>query len=416
MNKNLDILFLKNNEYNKASKILEENGFVLYLSENVEKYKRMYIKFSDEEYTRIHLHREIAWHGLKVINKNDVFNRIQNNWPTNEDQLIIHIAHCIFENFEFKDYQLKIVKNLLSMPLDICYIKNRVKAYGWKNEFKYVINKIKNDGPLSKMYFIRKFMIKVLFSPKEYYVILKKIIKIILRKLNLRRKGFLISLIGVNGSGKSTLLNGLLEKYHPLTNSVSGQMGYYFGWYPFTPLSKLLSKVLKKKKKELFKEVNKEKKETNNFSITQEILFLFLFIEFYIRYWCEVYPSLRKNKLVITDRYFYDLYTQYKYGEKSVILPYLFILFPKPDCVFILDAPADVLVSRGKVNEKRNVKSIENLKLQRRKFTKLSKKSNGFMILDTNEGIAKNRHTILKNTWKRVIQKKLKRGCVNVSF
>ena len=63
-NKNLDILFHTTEDYNKASQILEKEKYILYMSEKVEKYKKMYLKLNNETLTKIHLHREIAWNGV----------------------------------------------------------------------------------------------------------------------------------------------------------------------------------------------------------------------------------------------------------------------------------------------------------------------------------------------------------------
>ena len=70
-NKNLDILFETTRDYATASHLLEKEGYVLYLPERIEKYKKMYTLFRDGVATRIHLHREIAWHGIGLFRCKD---------------------------------------------------------------------------------------------------------------------------------------------------------------------------------------------------------------------------------------------------------------------------------------------------------------------------------------------------------
>ena len=104
-NSNLDILFKDDIDYKRASLILEKNDFKLYLPEKVERYKKMYVKVIENKLCSIHLHREIAWHGIKILNKQDIFlNQKKENGiifiPSKEDSLLIHIAHVLFENFK----------------------------------------------------------------------------------------------------------------------------------------------------------------------------------------------------------------------------------------------------------------------------------------------------------------------------
>ena len=414
-NKNLDILFRTNTDYNIASRLLKENEFELYLSEKVEKYKRMYVKFSVNEYTRIHLHREIAWHGLKIIPKKDIFLRIKNNLPSSEDQLLIHFAHCIFENFYFKDYQLKLIKDLLKKNLDWLYIKKKLKVYGWRKEFFYILSCIKKNKQPSKKILMKQFVKKALTSPHSYFFLLNKLFSIIIRNLNFRRKGCLITLIGVNGSGKTTLVDETIKIFSPLTNSINGSFGYYFGYVPFTPWAKYLNQRNKLKKKELFKELIRDNKDKKNKKISykEELFFMFNFIEYLFRYFFILYPKLVKNKLVITDRYFYDLYGQYTNSNKSKVLPILIKIFPRPNFVFILDSPINTIINRDKnINVKnksvkksstRKIHSVKYLEDQLKRYNFLTDKING-VRLNTTKNLYDNVNTIIEQSWKKLLR------------
>src|SRR3989344_6372117 len=104
-NKNLDILFKTNEEYRQAAQLLHQQGFVVRLSEQVERYKTMYCGLIAETMYSIHLHREIAWHGMIALDKQPVFQRAQQVHsliiiPGKEDSILIHAAHVLFENFK----------------------------------------------------------------------------------------------------------------------------------------------------------------------------------------------------------------------------------------------------------------------------------------------------------------------------
>ena len=360
MNKNLDILFANRKDYDKAALLLEGAGFVLYLPEKVEKYKEMYVRFDHGQLTRIHLHREIAWHGLKVMDKKHIFAGAKEKSkgifvPSDEDQLLIHVAHVIFENWEISDYIKKLMVGLMQKDLDWDYIRRRLQEYGWKGVFYYVLKCAKKDRHTRRGTFLQCFVQRALRSPVSWPTLSKKFIDIILRKISLRRKGCLIALIGVNGSGKTTLAGEVLKSYHPLTKHFGGQTGYYFGWYPFSFISKLISSLLRKSNRRLFEEMNKDKEgqemdstRKQKFSVFHESVLFYNYFEYMLRFFLQIYPKLRAGGLVVTDRYFYDVYGQYNYSQKSIIIGTLLRFFPRPDFVYVLDAPLGVISGRAK--------------------------------------------------------------------
>ncbi|MBU0615820.1 MAG: hypothetical protein KJ601_07040, partial [Nanoarchaeota archaeon] len=153
----------------------------------------------------------------------------------------------------------------------------------------------------------------------------------------------------------------------------------------------------------------KELSEEVQFSVFKEAVLLYSFIEYYFRYLFHVCPKLRNGKLVVTDRYFYDLYGQNNYSEKSLIVPLLLKLFPKPDYTFILDADYDVLTKRDKNvkvmskvstrDKVRRVHKIEDLQRQRQRYAKL--KGNK---INTERSVKTNVQIIIDTTWRSLIR------------
>lgn len=411
-NKNLDILFRTKDDYEKASQILEKEGFVLYLSEKVEKYKRMYIKFSTNEYTRIHLHREIAWHGLRVINKKIIFKNMLNQGkgiylPNPADQVLIHSAHILFENWytnkAIKERILEIISRESSWKESL----RLAKINGWSKAYKKLISLIIRKKNISPLFCITTFLLQSVKTPQSWLPLAIKAKNLLLRSFSLKRKGHLISLIGANGTGKTTLVNETLKTYSPLTNSINGHKGYYFGYIPFSPWAKYLSKKNKEKNKKIFSKLSK--KQTVSFK--DELFLLFNYIEYLLRFFFEIYPKLRKNKVIITDRYFYDLYGQYNLAPKSKVLPILMHLFPKPDTIFVLKSPLKSLQGRGKntsiqtsmliKSKVRKIHDPEDLQRQQQRFNAILKRFNG-ISLDTSNKINQNVATIINKTWRKI--------------
>ncbi len=399
-NKNLDILFETTQDYNKASIILEELNFKLYMDENIEKYKRMYVNLTNEV-TAIHLHREIAWHGVIAIDKKDVFENMKNHIPSKENSLIIHVAHALFENYKIKPFHKDLINKINTNDLNWNFINQKLTKYKWKKPFYEVL---KNLDKISKLSIIRALFSRL--NVFNFIYLILKIIKSILRKLNPSRKGFLITLNGVNGSGKSSLSKNLIKSLEDLAKFKGVNINaYYFGWKPYLSVTKIISKNLKKKGTKLFKE--KEQKQQSN--IIKNLIYVYTFFEYLARYVFEIYPKLRKGEIIITDRYYYDNYGQYSNADKSFILKILIYLFPSPDKVFVLDADIEALMTRDKgqrIYEKetkeREVAPKVYLLEQKQRYIKLSKLLN-CEVINTNNTLENTTKNVLNKIWKKLL-------------
>ncbi|MBT4804662.1 hypothetical protein HON71_00655 [Candidatus Woesearchaeota archaeon] len=406
-NKNLDIIFRTIEDYNKASKILNKENYLLYMSEKVERYKKMYLLFKKEVVYAIHLHREVSWHGIIVLNKEKVFERARNNIPSPEDSLLIHSAHALFENFKISSFQRKLLAKYKKETKDKNYINSQLVKFGWKKEFYKFIK----DFSITKRLIVQIYFSCLIKHPLSILTLGNKLFKYIRRKISLERKCYLIALIGVNGSGKTTLTHKLLEKYENLTRFMGiKQERYYFGWVPFSFIAKIISKMFRRKA--IFKEtavkstVIKNNQKINKNKMFQELLFLYNFCEYLYRYIFTIYPKLRTRKLLISDRYFYDIYGQYPSAKKSIIVPLLFKLFPSPDLLIILDANTKTIMKRNKAgqNLKRNVFPKEYLDCQKERYKEISTMFNA-PIIDTENKLENNIDEITSHSWNSIIKR-----------
>jgi len=413
-NKNLDILFETEQDYHQAAQLLERYQFAVRLSEKIEKYKTMYCGFYRGIMYSIHLHREVAWHGLRALDKKPLFLRKKIVTPliitpSLEDSILIHTAHIIFENFNITEKERFYLDQIDNPQLDKKYIAKQIARNHWRKGFKYII-KQRNKPVLSKAKIARSWITKLFQEPATMFYLCTKISRRVLRAINPQRKGSLIAFIGVNGSGKSTLTKTMLESYQPVTTHLGlKQSYYYFGWKPTFPLTKFISGHLQRKDTKIFQELNLKSK-IKRFDLKQELLFLYLWFEFYYRYRKEILPLLRKRQLVVCDRYFYDLYGQYPYAKNSILIKPLLWLFPKPDFIYVLDVETAQLQKRHKTDKeqtairslKRNVFPVEYLQQQRRNFHFLARFL-GSKIINTNQSISLCTEEVMDETWKRLI-------------
>jgi len=421
-NKNVDILFRTMADYRAAGQLLAQQGFIVRLSEKIEKYKTMYTGLVEEKLYSIHLHREIAWHGMIALEKGEVFRRKKILAPLVvvpglEDSILIHAAHVLFENKVIKKREQSYLSQFSQPGIDRQYIQRQLKQNHWNYGFQKVMNKMKEmkrNPSLSPSEQLRGWSGKLWREPATSAYVFWKALRKVFRPLDLRRKGCCIALIGVNGSGKSTLSRQVLQQLEPLTQHLGKEQHYYyFGWQPEFFLTRWISSRLKKKGKSIFRDLNFQQPKPSSSTgqrFRQELVFGYIFAEFLCRYLKYIYPQLRRGQLVICDRYFYDIYGQYPYAQKSPLLGALLRFFPAPNSTYVLDAEVEKLLSRDKTNRERAaIESTprralpkEYLEEQRKKYHTLAQSSH-FPIIATAGEIQQCAAQIIRDNWRGLV-------------
>ena len=103
-------------------------------------------------------------------------------------------------------------------------------------------------------------------------------------------------------------------------------------------------------------------------------------LDYWLAYWLIVRPLLARSGFVIFDRYFYDLLIdpkRYRYGGPLWMARLLRPLIPRPNLVFALDAPTELILSR-----KQEVLP-EEVQRQRRTYLKEAKEFLRARVIDT---------------------------------
>lgn len=111
---------------------------------------------------------------------------------------------------------------------------------------------------------------------------------------------------------------------------------------------------------------------------------LYLFADYWLGYFSSVRAATVRTKLVIFDRYFYDILVDPKrvlYGGPRWLPKLLARFVPRPDLVFLLNAKAEVLWTR-----KHEVR-YEEVARQQREFLTLARDSGEVVVIDATRSL-----------------------------
>ena len=162
-----------------------------------------------------------------------------------------------------------------------------------------------------------------------------------MRRVNSGR-GCVLALFGPDGSGKTTAANEL-EKLC----AQEGRATRRFHWRPRL-LPSLPNPGGSVPRYDITPGPHDEKQRPLLISIG---MYFYFFLDFWLGYFFRLRPLVQRGTVVIYERYFYDLLLdprRYRMCSCPILARTLASLVPRPDWIFILNADADVVISRKK--------------------------------------------------------------------
>lgn len=204
-----------------------------------------------------------------------------------------------------------------------------------------------------------------------------------------RKKGIFICFTGMDGVGKTTLAKALL--------ALMREEGFE-GRYVHSRLNPFISKPVMlaglalflrgKEKHQSYDEYASRKKRLFENRFLSTIYLYFISFDYLLQILFKIKIPLMRGINIICDRYIYDtvildltMDLNYSINKTNRVIANWLIFLPKPDLVFLADAPEEIVFTR-----KNDIPSLDYLKEIRSIFLKVGKNSN-MIVLDSSKPI-----------------------------
>ena len=181
----------------------------------------------------------------------------------------------------------------------------------------------------------------------------------------------LINFVGIDGSGKTTLCKGMIGEFQQYFSDTK-----YVHTYHKSILLKPINSIVKAlfmRGTDQFANYSKYREQKTSAIHRHRWLsriYAFLWIlDYALQTFYKVGVPLLFGERLIVDRYVYDaiinISVANNFSPKTTyrLVDFLFILFPKPGIVFLIDLPEDIAFER-----KNDIQSIEYLRERRHRY------------------------------------------------
>ena len=337
--------------YAQANKILQQNNFVCWKDRKFLK-KKVYARYAQGVLWLIDVHLAFVQDGIIYMDLQGVEQRLEidrNGFKilAKEDQLLHYFFHSLLGKGHIQTKHFATIRKLASNGIDKNYLFGRIENDIIRKIFQRFINNPSYFGQINKQTLqaqktVKERLLKQTFSNRIRFYYKKYLFKMVYRS-----RGVHFAIMGVDGAGKSSLIDAL---EHSLA-SIKGVKYNIVYMGPWGHSKSPWHKWVLKKQITLPKNIKGKKDLLQKFKshIKGTIYYLSVYFELWYRYLKFVRPGLKKGRIVLSDRYIYDLRYIYK---KRVVLGFKLIryficrIFPKPDKIIFLYNDPEIIVKR----------------------------------------------------------------------
>jgi thymidylate kinase len=311
-----------------------------------------------------------------------------------EDELLHLLFHNVLAKGEIQNKHRKRLEELFRDRLDEEYLFSHLRRYGLDKIFIearqdfFALAREPAEVEQLRSRTLRRLLFKRGMNLMRRLQV--KWSKRLNRLIPLRR-GALIVFLGPDGCGKSSLTDALRSEF--CRASIRTETIHLSAWgQKALRLHKMVShfnpKAHRLKDKALYKGQWERSENPGTLQLTRVyikglIIYLLLAIECWCCYFVFILPELRRGKIVLADRYVYDILVGYRnrpvhylHGLRKWICKH----YPRPDLTILLDAPPEVIYLR---KPEFDVPQLADI---RRRYQEVAR-AFGFQCLDTSVSI-----------------------------
>lgn len=310
------------------------------------------------------VHERLIYQGYEYLQAATVLNRRRREgrywFPSYEDEFLTLLLHNILAKGQIQLKHRRRLEALLLLRLDETYLDGHLQAFGLRaagHEARRNFAKLV-DQPKTVQQMRRRMLRTLWFHPPQNAVRrLRLALASVWEKWFGPRRGALIVFLGPDGCGKSSITQALRAEFRSAT--LTTDIVYLGPWgQSRLPLHKILSLLNFKpyRPEDKARYQNRKVEFATPGLLTRawrdfkgRIFYLALALELWYRYYAEVLPKLRRGRIVLADRYIYDVLVGYKNRPVDYfhgIREWMCRKYPRPDLVILLDAPPEVIHAR----------------------------------------------------------------------
>jgi thymidylate kinase len=315
----------------------------------------------------IDLHERLIHRGVEYLDADLVLSRSRpvpcsrgregHSVPSLEDELLTLLMHNVVGKGAVQPKHLARLRWLLAQPLDEPYIATHLDRFGIAD----VVNDARGDfealaADPALVEECRRRLLRRLERHRVANLVRATLVRMdaVRRTWFGGRRGAVVAFVGPDGCGKSSITTALREEFR--RSGVPTEIVYLGPWGQHKlPLHGLVRRF--NLRPYLPKGAGGDDARVRRGGVARRwfdtvkgtVFFLLLAVELWFRYIRLVLPRLLRGRLVLADRYIYDIMIGYKNRRlisHERLRSWLCRLYPRPDVTILLDAAPEVIHAR----------------------------------------------------------------------
>jgi len=376
--KDLDLL-IDESRYLEFTEAARLHGFFPVRSDYLNPHKVVFLNVVNGEPAILDVHLHMVYKGLVFLDAASMLSRrIRRDGHAHlsaEDFAISLLFHNILAKKCIQQKHLHLLKDQLSRAGDAVYIQKHLRSFGLFDIYKQATQDL--DFSYENPEFVENLAAHALKKVTKHSLANRLwALKKMWRKKRLqyagKSRGVCIAFLGPDGAGKSTTIKAIQARLNEI--GLGGSIVYLGPWGgSILKLKKFFRWLRPGPLRQDYKDFYEGRTTTRpgrlkgmasiKFGIQSSVYWILLIIEMHARWYLRVMPQLRKGRVVLADRYIYDILTGYKNRPMDyhvALRERLCRSYPKPDIGILLDSDPQIIFRRKpQLNEQQLLRARE---------------------------------------------------------